>query len=123
MYDIAFYEGQVFQSKYLGCAMTGNKRVHAEYQPPYSHAWFCPECGNLWAKSIVKKAYTDDTQKYTIEGGYCELHPGPSPYHVPGTMLLAWDEEFNQLLLSCPDAVKREFALHMKFYERSFTNG
>ena len=107
---------------YLGGFPRTNVRVHAEYQPPYSHAWFCPDCGEVWAKAETCVTGTDTPNKFTIEGGQCEFHPGPSPYHVPGTMLLAWDEDFNQLLLSCPDAVKREFDLHMKFYERSFTN-
>lgn len=121
MYETEFWaEG----AGYLGTVARGLVRVHAEYQPPYSHAWFCPDCGEVWAKASTYQSQPDEEltpdNKYTIEGGQCSKHPGPSPYHVPGTMLLAWDDEFNNLLLSCPDAVKREFDLHMKFYERSF---
>lgn len=114
MFDQAFYVQDLFR----GSVTRGLVRVHAEYQKPYSYAWFCPDCGEVWAKAPV----TDNhgTSKYTIEGGQCWMHPGPSPYHVPGTMLVAWDDTFNELLLSCPDLVKREFDLHMKFYERSF---
>lgn len=116
MFDMHFYAN----NKYLGSCVRGLRRVHAEYQRPYSHAWFCPDCAVVWARVAVSENPQANCEKFTIEGGQCELHPGPSPYHVPGTMLLAWDDEFNQLLLSCPDAVKREFDLHMKFYERSF---
>ncbi|ERR1700740_3406365 len=117
------YETELWaEGKPLGTFPRPLVRVHAEYQPPYSHAWFCPDCGEVWAKA---KTYADpdastlEYTKYTIEGGQCAKHPGPSPYHVPGTMLIAWDGEFNRLLLSCPMAVKREFELHLKFAERS----
>lgn len=118
MYDIHFHATNRNGDNYLGSCVRGMIRVHAEYQPPYSHAWFCPDCGEVWGRAVVVSGRYQG--KFTIEGGQCDRHPGPSPYHVPGTMLLAWDDEFNNLLLSCPDAVKREFDLHMKFYERNF---
>ena len=116
MFDMHFYA----DNKYLGSAVRGLRRVHAEYQRPYSHAWFCPDCADVWARVGVFPLGSSQNERFTVEGGQCQQHAGPSPYHVPGTMLLAWDDEFNKLLLSCPDAVKREFDLHMKFYERSF---
>lgn len=118
MYDVHFHVTNRTGDNYLGSCVRGMVRVHAEYQPPYSHAWFCPDCGEVWGRAVVVSGRYQG--KFTIEGGQCDRHPGPSPYHVPGTMLLAWDNEFNNLLLSCPDAVKREFDLHIKFYERSF---
>ena len=119
------YETELWAEGYgpLGTFPRSLVRVHAEWQAPYSHAWFCPDCGEVWAKAeTYKDPESLENEKFTIEGGQCAKHPGPSPYHVPGTMLLAWDEEFNQLLLSCPDAVKREFELHLKFAERSLIN-
>lgn len=118
MYDTHFYvRGSIPTEMYLGSTTQPLKRVHAEYQPPYSHAWFCPDCGEVWARAaVVSGSYQS---KFTIEGGQCDRHPSPSPYHVPGTMLLVWDDDFNSLLLSCPDAVKREFELHLQYAERN----
>lgn len=98
---------------FLGSVERTLTRVHAEMQEPYSHAWFCPSCGDVWARAHI------NNHKFTIEGGYCRKHADPSPFNVPGTMMIVWNEEFNSLLLSCPDAVKREFELHLVYAERN----
>lgn len=89
--------------------------VHAERQPPRSYAYFCPHCGEVWARAEVAGC-----TQWEIGGGYCKEHAGPSPYTVPGSLLLAWELGYNASLLSCPDVVRWEFERHMEFAERRY---
>lgn len=108
-------------SRFMGSVVRPAMIVHAERQPPYSVAYFCPHCGEVWARAVTTNG-NGQVQKWEIGGGHCRLHPGPSPYTVPGSLLLAWEPEYNALLLSCPDVVKWEFDRHMEFIERRIAN-
>lgn len=101
------------EGTFMGSFERGLKQVHAQYDKPFSYAWFCPSCGDVWARALIAG------HDYQIQGGYCHRHPGPSPYTVAGSLLLAWDEPFNQLLLSCPDVVVWEARVHLQFASRS----
>ena len=117
MYDQHFH----VEGRFLGSVTRPATIVHAERQPPYSYAYFCPDCGNLWAKCPVSDT-NGRVMKWQIQGGHCKDHPGPSAFTVAGSLLLAWEEEYSALLLSCPDVVKWEFDRHMEFIERRITN-
>lgn len=102
MYEQSFY----VNDRFLGSVVRPAMLVHAERQPPYSYAYFCPDCGDIWARCSVTDSGNDKPRKWVIQGGYCQLHPGPSPYTVAGSLLLSWEPEYSTLLLSCPDVVK-----------------
>lgn len=114
MYEQSIFIGSTFLGSFVRPAML----VHAERQPPYSYAYFCPTCGEVWARCPTKILGGSAENKWQIQGGHCQLHPGPSPFTVAGSLLLSWEPEFSQLLLSCPDVVKWEFDRHMEFIER-----
>lgn len=123
MYEQSVYVGSTFLGSFVRPAML----VHAERQPPRSYAYFCPACGEVWARCPVTRLHSADggsggnrgsVQEWQIQGGYCQLHPGPSPYTVAGSLLLSWEPEYSNYLLSCPMVVKREFEVHLDFLER-----
>jgi len=116
MYDQHFH----VEGRFLGSVVRSHVIVHGERQPAYSYAYFCPDCGELWAKCPV----TDENgfvNKWQIQGGHCRLHPGPSQFTVAGSLLLAWEPEYSALLLSCPDVVRWEYQRHMEYYDRVFS--
>jgi len=41
----------------LGSSNLGLVRVHSELRPPESIAWFCPLCGEIWARREVKDRF------------------------------------------------------------------
>ena|ERR1700758_1576168 len=117
------YEQSIYvNDRFLGSFPRPPVVIHGERQPAYSYAYFCPDCGHIWARCPV----TDSNgfrNKWTIEGGYCYEHSGPSPFTVAGSLLLSWEPEYSNLLLSCPDVVRWEFDRHMDFIERRIENG
>lgn len=113
MYDYRIW----IKGEFLGGFPRQAVIVHAERQLPRSLAYFCPHCGKIWARAEV-----DGCTHWEIGGGYCKDHPGPSPYTVPGSLLLAWEPEYSALLLSCPDVVRWEFQRHMEHYQRRVGN-
>jgi len=119
---MAVYEQSIYiEDRFLGMFTRPPVIVHAERQHPYSYAYFCPDCGNLWAKCPVSDA-NGNVMKWQIQGGHCRLHPGPSQFTVAGSLLLAWEPEYSALLLSCPDVVRWEFQRHMEYYQRRIGN-
>lgn len=116
------YEQFVYvNDRFLGSFPRPSVFVHAERQPAYSYAYFCPNCGDIWARCPVT-ASNGFVNKWTIEGGYCREHPGPSPFTVAGSLLLSWEPDYSNLLLSCPDVVRWEFDRHMEFAKRRIAN-
>jgi hypothetical protein len=120
MYEQHFY----VEGTFLGSVVRPAMIVHAERQPPYSYVYLCPDCGEVWARCPVKRTDYDPPResKWQVQGGYCRQHPGPSPFTVAGSLLLSWEPEYSNLLLSCPDVVKWEFERHMEFIERRIAN-
>lgn len=112
------YEQSIWvDGKFLGSFVRPPMIVHAERQPPRSLAYFCPHCGQIWARAIV-----EGCMQWEIGGGYCKEHAGPSPFTVPGSLLLSWEQEYSSLLLSCPDIVRWEMERHIEFIERRIAN-
>ena len=113
MYDQSIH----IEGRFLGSFVRPAAIVHAERQPPYSYAYFCTDCGEVWAKCPVTDS-NGAVSKWQIQGGQCRKHPGPSPFVVAGSLLLSWEPEYSSLLLSCPDVVQWEYDRHMAFFER-----
>jgi hypothetical protein len=102
-----FIDGQ-----YYGSGEDKIRFVHAEAQEPMPYAMFCPTCGEIWARMPVENSQ----REWRIIGGYCEKHPGVSPYVVHGSLILAWEPD----LYDCmpPEMLKREFELHLRLWEK-----
>ena len=106
---------------YLGNIPRKKLFIHGELHEPQHYAYFCPSCGNLWARLPVDGTVTENW--WRIVGGYCRKHPERSnPFSVAGSLMLGWEPEYCELLLSCPDVVKWEMARHLEFIERKIAN-
>lgn len=78
--------------------------VRGLYRTPCSVAWFCPRCGNIWARFVAGADWEADHHKCQD----CEPKPA-SAFDVPGSLLREWDEAYTAAL---PHAVlKREAEL------------
>ena len=118
MYEQHFY----CEGAFLGSVVRPAAIVHGERQPAYSYAYFCPDCGEVWARCPVTDS-NGFVNKWQVQGGYCRKHPERSnPFSVAGSLMLAWEPEYCELLLSCPDVVKWEMARHLEFTERKIAN-
>jgi hypothetical protein len=89
------------------------RRVHGEVQDPSPYALFCPGCVRIWAKMPVEGS-NRNWMVFTVP---CEEHPEAElPYKLAGSVLFDWDSEILRLLP--PEMVKREFELHMRYWEQ-----
>lgn len=88
-----FLEGQC-----LGHKVRGLQRTHEQLHVPFSHHYFCPACGEVWAKVVVM----DEKTKH------CFL-PKPCPQHGLGSLLCSWDDYLNLSLAT--KAILREIDL------------
>jgi len=95
----------------MGTGMSPSVLVHSEVQAPYSFAWFCPECGRIWAKAVVDGAH------FMVANQPCEQHKGlPNYFIVPGSLWLSLRPEFIQSLSR--EVLEREFRIHLAHYDR-----
>jgi hypothetical protein len=95
--------------KFFGIGNVGygyNRR--AGHYAPESLAYFCPTCGEIWARIAVADAIW---QTYRA---YCEQHP--APWYMPaGSIILPWVEE---MAITFPEEVlKREILIYGKELE------
>ena len=80
---------------------------------PSSLAWFCPICGEVWARACV------DGAMFTTVPAVCRKHPattaGPYDRRFPGAI---WATHLGRLLKDLPEAVvRKEFLLHLDYAE------
>lgn len=120
MFEQHFY----IANRFMGSVVRPHVVVHGERQPPYSYAYFCSVCGDVWAKCPVSEESGEGhlTSVYQIQGGCCPAHASESPFVVPGSLMLSWEPEYNALLLSCPDVAKWELECHLDFIEQRIAN-
>ncbi len=78
-----------------------------------SSAYFCPVCGEIWAR-IVMETREGKQQPFSPKIVSCPQHP--DPWNVPGSLLTGFMvDKFDALP---PDAIKREFEIHMAQAEK-----
>lgn len=99
---------------FLGSSLLGSSAIEMEGNKhglrPLSTAYFCPECGEVWARAMIPG------QKWEVWHLHCEKHELPYPFRVPGSMWIPWERTFNDAL---PRVVlEREFYLHLAVYDR-----
>ena len=77
-----------------------------------SIAWFCPECGEIWARAVVEGS------PFRVLTRRCGKHPARWLTDLPGSLLISWLDDFNPTL---PLALwQREVLLHLDCYERNY---
>jgi len=99
----------VIEGRDFGTFDTPAEYRHGQLYPPSGYAWFCPQCGEVWARAAV------EGRPFTVWTRRCIACPGLR-YEFAGSIILDWEREFNEAL---PRAVKeREMALHLAWAEQ-----
>jgi len=113
-----FTQTIVIGSETYGPIPRGLRRVREELQRPPSYAWCCPECGEIWARSIIFDS-SGEQISFQFLTAACEEHVDPflPSLIVPGSLLLPMETEFNKSL-TLP-LWKREFHVHDLFTRKN----
>jgi hypothetical protein len=81
--------------------------IRAQYSRPFSIAYFCPYCGEIWARRIVQGG---DPQ-WVLWNKPCSKHPHSLSRGLSGSVWLGWGTDSDRNL---PKAVlRREALLHI----------
>ena len=107
---MSFPQAFIVEWQYLGRAMRGF--VNAGFPHPF--AFFCPHCGDLWARCPVETpAHTKVLWlSWSRPCRKCPPHSG----EIPGSLILPWEPEFNSAL---PEEVLRwELNRHLDWLEK-----
>lgn len=96
----------------MGTGTSPSVLIHSEVQAPCCFAWFCPRCGQLWAKAEVEGHH----DRWMVITHPCDLEPVDNYFIVPGSMWLSLRPEYLQSLSH--EMLVREFEIHLKHYDR-----
>jgi hypothetical protein len=98
-----------FRNQHLGTTKRSTEIIHGAVMAPRSLAFFCPECGEIWARHYV------EGQFWQTMALACDKHPPRHPAWVTGSMWIDWDKAYQ---LSMPMAcLLREFWWHLNWWE------
>jgi hypothetical protein len=100
--------------KNFGASPRGFVVRHAEAHSPHSYAFFCPVCGEVWARAPVEDG--GKMNQFLVLTRRCRQHSSPDPIDVPGSLFVEWDEAFNEAM---PDQLILEWELprHLDYAE------
>jgi hypothetical protein len=106
--QLLFIEG-----KHLGEAWRKKELHGGELQAPLSLQFYCPQCGDVWAKAPITFPDGTTTAWLAYRAG-CRKHP--QHYSQPGgTLFLSWLAEFSEALTE--GALRRELDLWWNFIQ------
>ena len=100
---MSFTQTWMIDGKLVCQAPIGLEYIHAQAHPPYSYAYFCPQCGELWARRIISPA----TRWVTLTHE-CIRHEAPR-YCEPGGSI--WKNLDTDFLKHLPKEILRREAL------------
>jgi hypothetical protein len=100
------------RGKYLGESARDYELVHGTLQPPESLAYFCPTCGEVWARVVVTG------RPFSVWTMTCERHAEQyRSLTVPGTLYMSWNKDHNEALPR--EVLRREVILHAEWCQRT----
>jgi hypothetical protein len=102
----------IIHNRHMGyCERPDLIAVQGELAPPVSVAYFCPSCGEVWARAAI------DNRPFMVHVMPCNRHPQQDfGLRVPGALTLPWDAEYSN---SFPQEVAAwEFMRHLEWVER-----
>ena len=110
IYTQQFFVG----SKYYGSStiLCPPIREHGYSIPPTAYAYFCPDCGAIWARRVIADHHGTQEPFFALVA-HCEKH---ATRGMPGS--LQHPLEPNQLKLWPEEMIRYEFAQAMKYYEK-----
>jgi len=104
------------EGTYLAESSRGPWKVQTTIREPPSSLFYCPICGNTWAR--VQVEHGGIVHGWQAYSRICQKCPSDFKYEAPGSIWLSWDQEYlNKLPLA---VLKREFLL---LYNWRFKNG
>ena len=105
------------ENRYLGCRERIHEVIHAEKVAPSSQLWFCPSCGEVWARipSISLFDSTSPWQSFRRSCRKCGENQEES-FEIPGSILLLW--EFDLIDTLPEDVVRWEFERNFLILEK-----
>lgn len=84
-------------------------QVHGRPVPPEGCAYFCPDCGEVWARVSIPG------RPFAVFARLCERHCRGWLSNVGGSLWLDWHRDFNE---SIPmTLLMREFCLHLALWD------
>ena len=103
------------EGKYYGFGIRGPALMHGLQGRARSYAFFCPYCGEVWARCQVETAASADKhENYVVWSVPCRKHPAYQ-YEVAGALTLQFEEPFND---GFPEEVLQwELARHLDHAE------
>jgi hypothetical protein len=97
----------IIDGKLIAQAPCPQEHSHAELHPPESLGYFCPQCGELWARRII-----NPSTRWHVLTRECPKHQAPR-YCEPGGSV--WRNLNPGFLQNLPKAVlKRETLLRLE---------
>jgi len=103
MNALIFIEGRLVGEMQLGVV-----QIHGQLFPPEGRAYFCPDCGDIWARIVVQDR---PSRAVTIP---CRRHH-KHPYWPGGSIWLSWERELMAALP--PQVLAREAKRHAEIYD------
>ena len=96
-------------NEYLGCGFQArDDRLQAI---PRSIAYFCPLCGEIWARAVVQ-----GSDRWSVSHSDCTRCGRWSLISVPGSLWHSWDPNLTQSFSE--PVLRREWGLAAEFYQR-----
>lgn len=75
--------------KCIGQAPCKAEHVRNEMHPPLSLAFFCPVCGDVWARRMIEPA-----TRWNVLTRECKKHPSPRYCEPQGSVWIEYDKDF-----------------------------
>lgn len=75
--------------KCLGQAPCTAEHIRTELPPPRSLAFFCPVCGDVWARRIIEPA-----TRWNVLTRECKKHIAPRYCEPEGSVWIDYDRDF-----------------------------
>jgi len=115
---MTFTQSFIVEGRYLGQASRGLLSVAGGAIVPPSYAFFCGDCADLWARCPVETPRSLSQCDWMVWKRPCRRCLTSRGGGIPGSLMLPWEPDFNQALLTAADAVEWEFNRHLEWAER-----
>lgn len=83
-------------NKPLGSSKRALASLHEHLVKPNSYAYFCPHCGDIWARAVVVDEDSSVQAPFQSVTRPCERHFPETTREIPGAFFLSWDKLYNQ---------------------------
>lgn len=104
-------QSYIVEGKYLGEVTVPKEITHATIHHPFSTAYFCPHCAEIWARCPVQ-----ENPEFHVLTVPCRKHPSRA-FQIAGSLLVV--NKVSLFPLYLPDALVRwEFDRHLEYWEQ-----